>query len=104
MKETNNPIKNKQKKNNTKQQQKLALGLNRDFSMEGIHIANQHFFFNFNFLNYIIFISNAILKVPHTLPATPLPSHSHFLALVFPCTEAYKVCKINGPLFPVMAD
>lgn len=44
MKETNNPIKNKQKKNNTKQQQKLALGLNRDFSMEGIHIANQHFF------------------------------------------------------------
>jgi hypothetical protein len=32
------------------------------------------------------------------------PSHSHFLALAFPCTGAYKVCKSNGPLFPVMAD
>jgi hypothetical protein len=54
------------------------------------------------FLNYI---SNAIPKVPHTLPPpTPLPTHSHFLALVFPCTGAYKVCLSNGPLFPVMAD
>jgi hypothetical protein len=26
------------------------------------------------------------------------------LALEFPCTGAYKVCKSNGPLFPVMAD
>jgi hypothetical protein len=26
------------------------------------------------------------------------------LALVFPCTGAYKVCVSNGPLFPVMAD
>jgi hypothetical protein len=26
------------------------------------------------------------------------------LALVFPCTGAYKVCLSNGPLFPVMAD
>jgi hypothetical protein len=53
------------------------------------------------FLNYI---SNDIPKVPHTLPPTPLPTHSHFLALAFPCTEAYKVCLSNGPLFPVMAD
>jgi hypothetical protein len=53
------------------------------------------------FLNYI---SNAIPKVPHTLPPTPLPTHSHFLALAFPCTGAYKVCMSNGPLFPVMAD
>jgi hypothetical protein len=43
-------------------------------------------------------------KRPHTLPPTPLPTHSPFLALVFPCTGAYKVCKSNGPLFPVMAD
>jgi hypothetical protein len=49
------------------------------------------------FLNYI---SNAIPKVPHT----PLPTHSNFLALAFPCTGAYKVCLSNGPLFPVMAD
>jgi hypothetical protein len=53
---------------------------------------------------FLIYISNAIPKVPHTLTSTPLPSHSHFLALVFPCTEAYKVCKTNGPLFPMMAD
>jgi hypothetical protein len=54
------------------------------------------------FLNYI---SNAIPKVPHTLPPpTPLPTHSHFLALAFPCTGAYKVCLTNGPLFPLMAQ
>jgi hypothetical protein len=33
---------------------------------------------------FFIYISNAILKVPHTLPPTPLPTHSHFLALAFP--------------------
>jgi hypothetical protein len=37
-------------------------------------------------------------------PPTPLPTHSYFLALVFPCTGAYKVSVSNGPLFPVMAD
>jgi hypothetical protein len=26
------------------------------------------------------------------------------LALSFPCTEAYKVCMTNRPLFPLMAD
>jgi hypothetical protein len=41
---------------------------------------------------------------PYPPPPTPLPTHSHFLALAFPCTEAYKVCMTNGPLFPVMAD
>jgi hypothetical protein len=51
---------------------------------------------------FLIYISNAIPKVPHTLPPTPLPTH--FLALAFPCTRAYEVCKSNGPLFPVMAD
>jgi hypothetical protein len=30
---------------------------------------------------FLIYISNAIPKVPHTLPPTPLPTHSHFLAL-----------------------
>jgi hypothetical protein len=41
---------------------------------------------------FFIYISNAILKVPYTLPhPAPLPTHSHFLALAFPCTEAYKV-------------
>jgi hypothetical protein len=41
---------------------------------------------------------------PPIHPHTPLTTHSHFLALAFPCTGAYKVCKSNGPLFPVMAD
>jgi hypothetical protein len=41
---------------------------------------------------------------PYPPPPTPLPTHSHFLALAFPCTEAYKVCKTKGPLFPMMAD
>jgi hypothetical protein len=40
---------------------------------------------------------------PPTRPAPP-PTHSHFLALAFPCTRAYTVCKTNGPLFPMMAD
>jgi hypothetical protein len=47
---------------------------------------------------FLIYISNAIPKVPHTHPPTPLPTHSPFLALAFPCTGAYKVCKSNGPL------
>jgi hypothetical protein len=38
---------------------------------------------------------------PKSLP--PL-IHSHLLALAFPCTEAYKVCMTNGPLFLLMAD
>jgi hypothetical protein len=53
---------------------------------------------------FLIYISNAIPKVLHTLPLTPLPTHSRFLALAFPCTGAYKVYKSNGPLFPVMVD
>jgi hypothetical protein len=52
---------------------------------------------------FFIYISNAIPKVPYN-PPTPLPTHSQFLALVFPYTETYKVCKTNGPLFPLMAD
>ena len=41
---------------------------------------------------------------PHPPTPTPPPTHSHFLALAFPCIEAYKVCTTNGPLFPLMAD
>jgi hypothetical protein len=41
---------------------------------------------------------------PYPPTPKPLPTHSPFLTLVFPCTGAYKVCKSNGPLFPVMAD
>jgi hypothetical protein len=34
----------------------------------------------------------------------PSPTHSYFLVLAFPCTEAYKVCKTMGPLFPMMSN
>jgi hypothetical protein len=33
--------------------------------------------------------------IPFPCPA-PLPTHSCFLALAFPCTGAYKVCKTKG--------
>ena len=52
---------------------------------------------------FFIYTSSAIPNVPNTLHhRTPLPTHSYFLALTFPCNEAYKVCKSKGPLFPMM--
>jgi hypothetical protein len=62
-------------------------------------------FFNFLLDIFFIYISNAIPKVPYTLPQPCSPTHPlYFLALEFLCTGAYKVCKTKGPLFPVMAD
>jgi hypothetical protein len=63
------------------------------------------FFFPF-FIRYLTHLHfQCYTKSPPYPPSpTPLPTHSPFLALVFPCTGAYKVCKSNGPLFPVMAD
>jgi hypothetical protein len=56
-------------------------------------VSGGFFFFSFLLDIFFIYISNAIPKVPYTLPCpAPLPTHSHFLALAFPCTEAYKVC------------
>jgi hypothetical protein len=69
-----------------------------------IYIGSFFIFKYFLLRIYLNYISNAIPKVPHNLAPTSLPTHSHFLALAFPCTGAYKVCKSNGPLFPVMAD
>jgi hypothetical protein len=63
-----------------------------------------YLFLKFLLCIFLIYISNAIPKVPHTHPPNPLPTHSPFLALEFPCTGAYKVCKSNGSLFPVMAN
>jgi hypothetical protein len=62
------------------------------------------FFYVFLLDIFFIYISNAIPKVPYTLPPAPLLTHSNFLALAFPCSGAYKVCNTKGPLFPVMAD
>jgi hypothetical protein len=85
-------------------------------SFISVHYVEQEFFFFlffqhifFSFLIFllgifIIYISKAIPKVPHTLPPTPLTTHSHLLALAFPCPGAYKICMTNGPLFPEMAN
>jgi hypothetical protein len=62
-------------------------------------------FFPF-FIRYLALLhSQCYTKSPPYPPTpTPLPIHSPFLALAFPCTGAYKVCVSNGPLFLVMAD
>ena len=64
------------------------------------------FFFFSIFIRYLAHLHfQCYTKSPPYLPTpTPLPTHSPFLALAFPCTGAYKVCVSNGPLFPVMAD
>jgi hypothetical protein len=42
-------------------------------------------------------------KFPIPSPCrAPLPTHSYFLALAFPCTGAYKVCKTKGTLFSML--
>jgi hypothetical protein len=62
------------------------------------------------FLNIFYYVFSSITfpmlsqKSPIPSPPLPYPPIPIFLALVFPCTEAYKVCVSNGPLFPVMAD
>ena len=64
----------------------------------------------FSFSNFYYVFSSftfQMLSQKSTIPSPalgPLPTHSHFLTLVFPCTGAYKVCKTKGPLFPMMAD
>jgi hypothetical protein len=66
---------------------------------------SKHFFLFFiRYFLYIRFKFQMLsLKFPMLSLPIPLPTHSHLLALAFPCTEAYKVCKTNGPLFPMMA-
>jgi hypothetical protein len=69
------------------------------------HMEYQSFFFLIFLLGiFLIYIFNAIPKVPHIHPPNPLPTHSPFLAMAFPCTGASKVGKSNGPLFAVMAN
>ena len=80
---------------------------NIHLSVSTYHVCSFFFplFFPFFKLGiFLIYIFNVIPKVPHTQPPNPLPTHCPFLALAFPCTGAYKVCKSNGPLFAVMTD
>jgi hypothetical protein len=60
---------------------------------------NKYFFIIIRYLFHLHFQCYA--KSP---PPTRPPTHSHLMALAFPCTEAYKVCTTNGPLFPLMAN
>jgi hypothetical protein len=57
------------------------------------------------FIRYFIHLHfKCYPKSPPDTPPTPLPTHSYFLPLAFPLTEAYKVLENKGPLFPMMAD
>jgi hypothetical protein len=64
------------------------------------------YFFPYFFIGYLFQLHFQCYpkSSPQAPPPIPLPTHSHFLALSFTCTEAYKVCTTNGPLFPLMAD
>ena len=54
---------------------------------------------------FFIYISMLSRKFPiPSLRPAPLPTHSCFLVLAFPCIGAYKVCNTKGSLFLVMAD
>jgi hypothetical protein len=70
-----------------------------------VDLDTLNYFFNF-FIRYFpcLHFQCYPKSPPYPSPPNPLPTHSPFLALGFPCTGAYKVCKTNGPLFPVMAD
>jgi hypothetical protein len=48
---------------------------------------------------FLIYISDAIPKVPHTLCPTPLPTHSHFLALHSPVLKHIKLARRMGLSF-----
>jgi hypothetical protein len=70
-----------------------------------ILLVSAPFYLFIYFIKYFLHLHfQCYPKSPPYPPLTPLPTHSHFLALPFPCTEAYKVCKTNGPLFPVIAE
>ena len=68
----------------------------------GFFLLLTFFFKNLVFSSFTFPVLSQKSPIPY--PPTPPPIHSHFLAPAFPCTEAYKVCKTNGPLFPLMAD
>ncbi|EDL01020.1 mCG146988 [Mus musculus] len=69
--------------------------------MQFFSFISKVFFF---FIRYFTFqMLSRKFPIPSSQPA-PRSTHSHFLALAFPCTGAYKVCNTKGPLFPVMVN
>jgi hypothetical protein len=80
----------------------LSLLLFFFFHFFGIYFS---LFFHFLLDIFFIYISNAILKVPYTLPRpAPQPTHSSFLALAFPCPGHIKFSRPRELLFPMMAN
>jgi hypothetical protein len=76
------------------------------FSIKERRSGTSEFSFFFNYLLeflldiFFIYISNAIPKVPYTLPRPALQLiYSYFLALAFPCTGAYDLHKTKGLSF-----
>jgi hypothetical protein len=78
----------------------------KDITLDRKYLIQFLFFFFPFFIRYLAHLHfQCYTKSPPYPPTpTPLPAHSPFLALAFPCSGAYKVCVSNGPLFPVMAD
>jgi hypothetical protein len=74
----------------------------KDSYLCNVKIANLFFSLSFIFSLFTFQMLSRKFPIPSPRPA-PLPTHPHFLAVAFPCTGAYKVCKTKGPL-PVMAD
>jgi hypothetical protein len=72
-------------------------GLGPNYIMEArLYQSNISLFFFQFFIKYFLHLHFKYY------PKSPLyPPHSHSLALVFPCTGAYKVCKTKWPLFPI---
>ena len=73
----------------------------RYFSENFQLIFNINFFFFPFFIRYLAHLHfQCYTKSPPYPPTpTPLPTPSPFLALAFPCTGVYKVCKSNGHIF-----
>jgi hypothetical protein len=79
----------------------MVLSLLSWYFFLGFTEENEYLFFDI----FFIYISNAILKVPCTLPLPCSPTHPlPFLGPGDSCTGAYKVCKTKGPLYPIMAN
>jgi hypothetical protein len=73
------------------------------YKMVSLSVIPMEYFSNFLLGIFFIYISNAIPKVPYTLPLPCSPMHP--LPLLGPGVLLYcTVCSTKEPLFPMMAD